>query len=43
MGIRCFIARRSVAWTRCCLDTTVCPNFGYRTDLLHVVKRLWKE
>jgi hypothetical protein len=43
MGIRCFITRRSVAWTMCRLDTIVCPNFGSRTDLLDVVKRLWKE
>jgi len=43
MGIRCFIARRSVDWAGCCLDTTVCPNFGYRTELLHVMKRLGKE
>jgi hypothetical protein len=43
MGIRCFIAKRSIAETGCCLDTTFCPNLGWRTDLLHVVKGLWKE
>ena len=43
MGIQCFIARRSVDWTGCRLDTTVCPNFGDSIDSLHVVERLWKE